>query len=159
MSQSPYAVRNVRFGTTLGKNMELEDTLWLGLSDTYCKMPMALTAEKLGEQCGIKREDVDKFSLRSQQLWKVAHDEGRFKAEICPVTVTVKRKEVSVDFDEHPRPQTTLEGLAKLPSLFKKNGLVTAGSASVSFFFFNNINDLITKLHDRIHVLCRSKYI
>lgn len=70
MSQAPYAARNMRFGTTLGKNIDLEDTLWVGLTDTYCKLPMALTAEKLGEQCGIQREDVDKFALRSQQLWK-----------------------------------------------------------------------------------------
>lgn len=65
----------------------------------------------------------------------LAQDAGRFKAEIAPVTVTEKRKEVKVEVDEHPRPQTTLEGLAKLPTLFKKNGLVTAGTASVSYFF------------------------
>lgn len=70
MSQAPYAARNIRFGTTLGKNIELEDTLWVGLTDTHCKLPMALTAEKLGEQCGVQREEVDKFALRSQQLWK-----------------------------------------------------------------------------------------
>lgn len=55
-----------------------------------------------------------------------------FKAEIEPVTLTIKRKEVKVDTDEHPRPQTTIEGLKKLPPVFKKEGLVTAGSASVS---------------------------
>ncbi|GLV40580.1 yippee interacting protein 2 [Carabus blaptoides fortunei] len=130
MSQSPYAVRNIRFGTTLGTSMDLEDTLWVGLTDTHCKLPMALTAEKLGEQCGIKREDVDKYALKSQQTWKAAQDAGRFAAEIAPVTIIEKRKEVQVAMDEHPRPQTTIEGLNKLPTLFKKNGLVTAGTAS-----------------------------
>lgn len=63
-------VRNVRFGTVLGQNYHLEDSLWLGLTDSYCKLPMALTAEKLGEQYGITREEVDKFAFKSQQLWK-----------------------------------------------------------------------------------------
>lgn len=130
MSQAPYAVRNMRFGTTLGVNLQLEDTLWVGLTDTYCKLPMALTAEKLGEQFGIKREDVDNFALKSQHNWKAASDEGRFKQEIVPVTIIEKKKEVQVEMDEHPRPQTTIEGLNKLPTLFKKNGLVTAGTAS-----------------------------
>lgn len=73
MSQAPYAVRNMRFGTTLGVNLQLEDTLWVGLTDTYCKLPMALTAEKLGEQFGIKREDVDNFALKSQHNWKAGN--------------------------------------------------------------------------------------
>lgn len=130
MSQAPFAVRNMRFGTTLGVNLQLEDTLWVGLTDTHCKLPMALTAEKLGEQFGIKREDVDNYALKSQQKWKAAYDGGRLKQEIAPVTIMEKRKEVQVEMDEHPRPQTTIEGLNKLPTLFKKNGLVTAGTAS-----------------------------
>ncbi|CAG2069396.1 unnamed protein product [Timema podura] len=130
MSQSPFAVRNIRFGTTLGTPLELEDTLWSGLTDTYCKLPMALTAEKLSEQFGITRDDTDKFSLRSQTLWKNAHDNGYFKEELAPVTVNIKRKDVVVDVDEHPKPQTTPEILAKLNPVFKKGGVVTAGSAS-----------------------------
>lgn len=70
MSQAPHAIRNLRFGVPLGKSLQLEDTLWAGLTDTYCNLSMALTAEKLGSQNGITREDVDRFSLRSQQLWK-----------------------------------------------------------------------------------------
>ena len=61
-----------------------------------------------------------------------AHDSGYFKEELAPVTVKEKGKEQIVDVDEHPRPQSTLEGLAKLPTVFKKNGVVTAGSSSVS---------------------------
>ncbi|XP_012269616.1 3-ketoacyl-CoA thiolase, mitochondrial [Athalia rosae] len=130
MSQAPFVVRGIRFGTTLGQNFNLEDSLWAGLTDTHCQMPMAITAETLGAKYGIKREEVDAFALRSQQLWKAANDAGYFKEELTPVTVQIKKKDVVVDVDEHPRPQTTAEGLAKLPTIFKKNGLVTAGSAS-----------------------------
>ncbi|XP_076246660.1 yippee interacting protein 2 [Calliopsis andreniformis] len=130
MSQVPFVVRNVRFGTTLGQKYEFEDALWLGLLDTYCNLPMGVTAEKLGSQYGLKREEVDEFALRSQHLWKAANDAGRFKEELAPVTVKTKKQEVVVTADEHPRPQTTIQSLAKLPSIFKKDGLVTAGSAS-----------------------------
>ncbi|XP_055837173.1 3-ketoacyl-CoA thiolase, mitochondrial [Episyrphus balteatus] len=130
MSQAPFVARNVRFGTTLGANYALEDGLWVGLTDTYCKLPMALTAENLAEKYKVTRERVDEFALRSQVNWKKAQDEGVFKSEIAPFKIKVKGKEVDFAVDEHPRPQTTLEGLAKLPSLFKKNGVVTAGTAS-----------------------------
>ncbi|XP_043260251.1 3-ketoacyl-CoA thiolase, mitochondrial isoform X1 [Colletes gigas] len=130
MSQAPFVVRNVRFGTLLGQKYEFEDSLWVGLLDTYCNLPMGMTAEKLGAQYGLKREEVDEFALRSQQLWKAANDAGRFKEELAPVTVKVKKQEVVVDKDEHPRPQTTIQSLTKLAPVFKKDGLVTAGSAS-----------------------------
>lgn len=70
MSQTPFVVRNVRFGTTLGQKYEFEDALWLGLLDTYCNLPMGITAEKLGAQYNLNRQEVDEFALRSQQLWK-----------------------------------------------------------------------------------------
>ncbi|XP_017781630.1 PREDICTED: 3-ketoacyl-CoA thiolase, mitochondrial [Nicrophorus vespilloides] len=130
MSQCPYTVRNIRFGSPLGVSPVLEDSLWLGLTDSYCKLPMALTAEKLGEQCKISREEVDNFALKSQQNWQKAQEAGHFQAELVSVPVKVKGKMASLEFDEHPRPQTTLEGLKKLPTLFKENGLVTAGTAS-----------------------------
>lgn len=131
MSAAPYTVRNIRFGSPLGVSPALEDSLWLGLTDTYCKLPMALTAEKLGEQFKITRDQVDDYSLRSQKLWKEAQDAGRFKEEIAPVPIKEKKALVDFAVDEHPRPQTTLDTLKKLPTLFKENGLVTAGSASV----------------------------
>ncbi|XP_055609993.1 3-ketoacyl-CoA thiolase, mitochondrial [Uranotaenia lowii] len=130
MSQTPYTVRGTRFGIPLGTNPQLEDALWVGLSDSFCKLPMALTAENLAEKYKIPREKVDEFALRSQQLWKKANDAGVYKTEITPFKLKVKGKEVEFAVDEHPRPQTTLEGLNKLPSLFKKNGAVTAGTAS-----------------------------
>lgn len=130
MSQAPFVVRNVRYGTILGQKHEFEDSLWLGLSDSYCNLPMGVTAEKLGAKYGLKREEVDEFALRSQQLWKAANDAGRFNAEMAPVTVKVKKQNVDVKVDEHPRPETTLQSLAKLSPVFQKEGLVTAGSAS-----------------------------
>lgn len=70
MSQSPFVVRDTRFGTTLGTPLQLEDSLWVGLTDTYCKTPMGLTAENLAEKYSIPREEVDQFALRSQTSWK-----------------------------------------------------------------------------------------
>lgn len=131
MSQAPFIARNMRFGTTLGNNYQMEDSLWAGLTDSYCKLPMALTAENLADQYKISRERVDEFALRSQKNWEKAQNEGAFNAEITPIKLKVKGKEVDFVVDEHPRPKTTLEGLAKLPPLFKKNGVVTAGTASV----------------------------
>lgn len=135
MSQAPFVARNMRFGTSLGTNVTLEDSLWVGLTDTYCKLPMALTAENLQVKYNIPREKVDEFALRSQQLWKKAQDEGIFNTEITPFQLKVKGKEFDFKIDEHPRPQTTIENLAKLKSLFKKDGVVTAGTASVRDFF------------------------
>ncbi|KAK4008840.1 3-ketoacyl-CoA thiolase, mitochondrial-like [Daphnia magna] len=130
MSQAPYAVRNIRFGTKLGVDIKLEDMMWAALTDFHCKTPMGITAENLAEKYNITREDVDKFALRSQMNWKTAHENGNFKSELAPVALEIKKKPFSFDTDEHPRVQTTLEMLAKLPPVFKKNGTVTAGTAS-----------------------------
>ncbi|XP_015127780.1 3-ketoacyl-CoA thiolase, mitochondrial [Diachasma alloeum] len=130
MSQAPFVVRNIRFGTALGQKYEFEDSLWLGLLDTYCGLPMGMTAEKLGAKYGITREEVDKFALRSHQNWKAANDNGYFKAEMAPVSVKTRKQEVEVTVDEHARPQVKIEDFAKLPSIFQKDGLVTAGTAS-----------------------------
>lgn len=130
MSQSPFVVRNIRFGTALGQKYEFEDSLWLGLLDTYCGLPMGMTAEKLGAKYGITREEVDKFALRSHHNWKAANESGYFKAEIAPVSVKIRKQEVEVTVDEHARPQAKIEDFTKLVSVFQKNGLVTAGTAS-----------------------------
>ncbi|KAI4490963.1 hypothetical protein M0802_010539 [Mischocyttarus mexicanus] len=130
MSQVPFVVRGIRYGTVLGQKHEFEDALWAGLYDSHCKLPMGLTAEKLGAKYNLTREEVDEFALRSQQLWKTANDAGYFKEELAPVTIKVKKQDVTVTVDEHPRPKTTKETLAKLNPVFQKDGLVTAGSAS-----------------------------
>nr|AEE61650.1 unknown [Dendroctonus ponderosae] len=130
MSAYPHVIRGLRYGLPLGQSPALEDSLWVGLTDTYCNLPMALTAEKLGAQYNITKDQVDEFALRSQRLWKEAQDAGRFKEELVAVPVKIKKDIVNVEVDEHPKPQTTLEGLRKLPTIFKKDGLVTAGTAS-----------------------------
>lgn len=130
MSACPYALRDIRFGTKLGKEPVLEDMMWASLTDLNIKTPMGVTAENLAEKYNLTREQVDAFSIRSQTNWAKAQESGFFKDEIAPLTVKVKKGEAVMDTDEHPKPKTTMEQLAKLPAVFKKNGVVTAGSAS-----------------------------
>lgn len=130
MTLAPYAVRNIRFGTRLGTDLSMEDTLWTSLTDAHCKTPMGVTAENLAEKYNITRQDADEFALKSQLNWKNGQDNGHFDAEMAPISLKTKKGPENMTFDEHPKPQTTAEGLAKLPSVFKKNGTVTAGTAS-----------------------------
>lgn len=129
MSQTPYVLRGARFGYRLGHG-ELEDYLNASLTDMHVKMPMAMTAERVGEKYKISRLQVDEYSLESQKRYQAAHEVGFFKKEIAALKLLVKKANIDFANDEHPRGQATLEGLAKLPSLFKKEGLVTAGTAS-----------------------------
>eukprot|EP01138_Halocafeteria_seosinensis_P011588 gb/GECG01011837.1/.p1 GENE.gb/GECG01011837.1/~~gb/GECG01011837.1/.p1 ORF type:complete len:401 (+),score=56.52 gb/GECG01011837.1/:1-1203(+) len=133
MSQAPLSVfgHKVRFGTKLGEDMKMTDTLWAALTDSYTQLPMGITAENLAKQYKISRDDTDEYGLRSQQAWGVANSNGVFKNEIAPMELKGKKgKTEQFDTDEHPRPDTTLEGMTKLPSVFQKEGTVTAGSAS-----------------------------
>ncbi|KFP06535.1 hypothetical protein N300_02008, partial [Calypte anna] len=130
MSQAPYAVRNIRFGTRLGAELKLEDTLWEGLTDTHVKIPMAVTAENLAAKYIITREECDKYAYKTQQRCKAAQDADYFNTEMAPIEVKTRKGKEAMHRDEHPKPQTTLEQLGKLPSIFKKNGTVTAGNAS-----------------------------
>ncbi len=129
MTQAPFVIRGARSGLKLGGGV-LEDFLFVGLTDTYCGLPMALTAEKLAEQSGITRKDSDAYALRSQQAAEAAAKAGYFKEEIVPVEVKQGRKTILVSEDDHRRPETTMETLEKLPPSFKKDGMVTAGNAS-----------------------------
>jgi len=129
MTQAPFVIRGARTGLKLGGGV-LEDFLFAGLTDSYCGMPMALTAEKLAEQSGITRKDADSYALRSQQAADAAAKAGLFKEEISPVEVKQGRKSLMVSEDDHRRPETTMETLEKLPPSFKKDGMVTAGNAS-----------------------------
>lgn len=130
MSQIPYVARNVRFGGVRMGNFELEDYMTSALTDAYTKTPMAITAENLGEKYGITREQSDRFSIQSQQRYDQALKKGYFAVEIAPVTVETKKGAVIVDKDEHPKPDSTYEKISTLKALFKKEGLVTAASAS-----------------------------
>ena len=129
MTQAPFVIRGARAGLKFGSSV-LEDSLFVGLTDSYCGLPMALTAEKLAEQKGITRRDVDCYALRSQQAADVAARVGVFKDEIAPVEVKPAKKSILVSEDDHRRPETTMDTLEKLPPSFKKDGMVTAGNAS-----------------------------
>jgi acetyl-CoA acetyltransferase family protein len=129
MTQAPFVIRGARTGLKLGSGV-LEDFLFVGLTDSYCGLPMALTAEKLAEQKGITRKDADAYALRSQQAAEASYRAGKFKEEIAPVEVKQGKKTVLVSEDDHRRPETTIETLEKLPPSFKKDGIVTAGNAS-----------------------------
>nr|CAD2157036.1 unnamed protein product [Meloidogyne enterolobii] len=130
MSQAPFAVRNIRFGSQLGVNYEFEDVLWQGLIDQQIKMPMGITAENLGEKYKITRQEADEYAAKSQQRWRLANNAGYFKSEIEPIKIKGKKgAETLFEVDEHPR-EVSAEQLAKLPPVFKKNGLVNAGNAS-----------------------------
>ncbi len=129
MSQAPHVIRGLRGGLKLGQG-KLEDSLWEALVDTYCGCPMAITAENCAAKYGISREAQDAYALRSQQLADAAWTAGRFADEVVPVEIKTRRGLQVIDRDDHLRPETTLEGLAKLPAAFKKDGTVTAGNAS-----------------------------
>src|SRR6266576_3009141 len=129
MSQAPHVIRGARSGFALGQG-KLEDSLMVALLDTYCNTPMAGTAENLARKFEISREDQDKYALRSQQAAKRALDAGIFAAEIVPVEVKTRKGTDLFEQDDHLRPETTLEGLAKLRPAFSKDGFVTAGNAS-----------------------------
>ena len=129
MSQAPHVIRGARSGFALGQG-KLEDSLMVALLDTYCNTPMAGTAENLARKFEVSREKQDKYALRSQQEAKRAKDAGFLAEEIVPVEVKTRKGSVQVSEDDHPRPETTLEGLAKLKPAFAKDGFVTAGNAS-----------------------------
>jgi acetyl-CoA acetyltransferase family protein len=129
MSQAPHVIRGARSGFALGQG-KLEDSLMVALLDTYCNTPMAGTAENLARKFEISREKQDEYALRSQQAAKFASEAGFFAEEIVPVEVKSRKGTVRVDTDDHPRPETTLEGLAKLKPAFAHDGFVTAGNAS-----------------------------
>src|SRR5499427_4714268 len=129
MSQAPHIIRGARWGIPLGKG-QLEDSLWSALTDSYSGTPMAITAENLAVQYKISQEQVDEYSVLSQKRFAAAQEAGRLKAEIAPVEIKSRKGSVSFERDEHNRPDTTLEGLKKLPKIFKKDGVVHAGAAS-----------------------------
>src|SRR5262250_2466937 len=129
MTQAPFVIRGLRNGLKLGGGV-LEDSLMVGLTDTYCGLPMALTAEKLAAQYGITRKDADAYALRSQQAADAAYRACRIREELVPVEVKQGKKSIVMSEDDHRRPDTTMEILEKLPPSFKKDGSVTAGNAS-----------------------------
>jgi acetyl-CoA acyltransferase 2 len=129
MSQAPHVIRGLRSGLRLGQG-QLEDTLWSALLDTHCGCTMAATAENCAAKYAVSRDAQDCYALRSQHLADAAWRAGRFDDEVVPVEIKTRKGVEVFARDDHMRPDSTLEGLAKLPAAFNKNGCVTAGNAS-----------------------------
>jgi acetyl-CoA acetyltransferase family protein len=129
MSQVPYVLRGARWGYRMGHG-EMEDQLSASLTDAHVKLPMAITAENLAEMNQLSRETCDAFALESQKKAASAWKNGVFSQEVAPIKIQSKKGETLISQDEHVRPDATLEGLAKLKPVFKKDGVVTAGNAS-----------------------------
>jgi acetyl-CoA acetyltransferase family protein len=130
MSQAPFALYGTRSGMPFGGKYELQDTLFGALLDPVAGLMMAQTAEKVARRLGITREEQDKYALRSHTLGARAVKDGVFGAEIEPLTIKGRKGDEIVSTDDHIKPETTLEGLAKLRAAFGKDGTVTAGNAS-----------------------------
>lgn len=130
MSNTPYLLMRARWGVRMG-NEEVVDGMYRdGFMCPLADEMMGSTAETLAEQYGITRDEQDRFALESQKKAERAYAEGRFGEEIVPVTVAGRKGDVVIDRDEHPRFDTDLGSLAKLPPVFRKNGTVHAGNSS-----------------------------
>lgn len=129
MSNAPHAAM-LRKGTKMG-NVNFVDTMsYDGLTDVFSGKAMGITAENIAAKYKITREQQDKFAYESQVKAAKAAKDGKFKDEITPINLTVKKQIVTVDQDEFIRSDTTIESLAKLRSAFIENGTVTAGNSS-----------------------------
>ena len=129
MSQAPHVIRGARWGFRLGEG-KLEDSLMVALLDTHCGFYMAQTAENLARKHDISRDRQDEYALLSQQRAAAAWESGRLKGEVVPVELKSRKGTTLFERDDHLRPDTTLEGLARLKPAFSKDGMVTAGNAS-----------------------------
>jgi acetyl-CoA C-acetyltransferase len=130
MSQAPHLLRNARSGWKLGDGSLVDSMLHDGLTCAVEGWPMGMAAERTAEMVGLSRGELDRFALESQRRAVTAIAEGRFDAEIAPVTITGKKGNVVVKADEGPRADSSAEGLARLAPAFKPEGIVTAGNAS-----------------------------
>ena len=129
MSRGAYISTAARFGARMGDS-QLLDLMVGALHDPFHKIHMGITAENVGEQFGISRQQMDELAAESHRRAAAAIAAGRFKEQIVPVTLKTRKGEVQFDTDEHVKPDTTVETLAKMRAAFKKDGAVTAGNAS-----------------------------
>ncbi|KAJ8717597.1 hypothetical protein PYW07_005527 [Mythimna separata] len=129
LSSIPFLVRDVRFGTALGKTYEMEDYLRMAFFDSYCNMYLWQITDSVASKYGVTRREADEYALKSQQRWKHANASGFFDDELVPVTVKIKGREVLMTTDEHPQPDITLEKLSKLAPVFPE-GISTPGNST-----------------------------
>ena len=130
MSSAPFLLDDARWGQRMGHGKLVDEMIQDGLWDAFNDYHMGVTAENVAEKWNVTREAQDEFSLRSQQKAEQAIKNGQFKDEIVPVVIKTKKGETIFDQDEFPRFGNTIEALAKLKPIFKKDGTVTAGNAS-----------------------------
>lgn len=132
MSQAPYVITNQRWGSRMGESKVLDTMITDGLSDAFNKYHMGITAENVAKKYQLSRKEQDQFAYESQQKAKAAIEAKRFEDEIVPVSVPQRHGEaILISQDEYPKPDSSLEKLAKLrPAFVKENGTVTAGNAS-----------------------------
>lgn len=155
MTLAPYLLPALRSGARLGDAKVIDSAVHDGLTDVFGSYHMGITAENIAERYSISRQEQDTFACNSHKKYAAAHEKGLFAQEIVPVTVKVKRKEVTIDTDEHPRLDISMESLEKLRPAFKADGTVTAGNAS-------GINDAGTSLllaSDEVTSLNRDKAV
>jgi acetyl-CoA C-acetyltransferase len=129
MSQAPYLLAQARFGFRMGDAKALDEMVHDGLTNPFSGKHMGAEADEVGEELEITRPDMDRWALRSHELAVQATDEGRLPDEIVPVTIESKKGESTVEVDEAPRRETSLDQLAKLKGAFSKDGAHTAGNA------------------------------
>lgn len=129
MSRGGYMLPALRSGARMG-DTEAIDMMVSVLTDPFGVGHMGVTAENLAEKWAISREEQDAFAVESQRRAAAAIDAGHFRSQIVPVVMQTRKGEIVFDTDEHCRPGTTLEALAKMKPAFKKDGTVTAGNAS-----------------------------
>lgn len=129
MSSAPHMILNYRWGQKFGHS-EIRDSMWDSLTNLGIGPAMGITAENLAKKYNISREEQDELALSSQKRAVKAIEEGKFKDEIVPIEVRVKKETVTVDTDEYPRKDSTIEKLRKLKPTFLEDGTVTAGNAS-----------------------------
>jgi len=132
MSQAPHVVRGARWGFKLGQAPAMEDSLWAALRDSLCDLPMAETAENLAARYGVTRAEADELALLSQERARDAWAAGAYADEVVPVPFVDRKTKTTIPWakDEAIRGDTSAEALAKLPPVFRKDGIVTAGNAS-----------------------------
>ena len=129
MSNAPYILKGARFGFRMGDGKAIDAMINDGLTNPFSGKHMAQEASEVAEELEMTRADMDRWSLRSHERAIKATDEGRLPEEIVPVTVKGRKGDTTVEVDEAPRRDTTLESLSKLPPIFVKDGTHTAGNA------------------------------
>lgn len=129
MSGAPYLLQQGRFGYRMGDAKALDAMVHDGLTNPFTGKQMFVEATEVGDELEMTRADLDKFALRSHELAIQATDEGRLPEEIVPVTIKSRKGDTTVELDEAPRRDSSLETLAKLPGLHGKEGTHTAGNS------------------------------